>query len=130
MALVRGKARLLPPPPTVSKTQTIEGFCLIGKRIEAAGWLMMCGTLFLPLFFLPQSSSSFTIMTEFTGQNNPFFFNWKILSKCHNVLMSFELNITGPSKLSRGETIRPQSAQSLLCVCDSKDQDNHANVVG
>lgn len=94
-ALARGKARL-PPTPPVSKTQTIEGFCRTGKRLGAAGWLSMCGTLFLPLSFLPQSSSSFTMLTEFTGQNNPFFFNWKILSKCHNVLMSFELHITGP----------------------------------
>lgn len=92
-ALGRRKGSASPP---VSKTQTIEGFCLSGKRLEAAAWLFMCGAMFLPLFFPLQSFSSLTMMIEFPGQNNPFFFNWKILSKCHNVLMSSELNITGP----------------------------------
>lgn len=114
----RGRARL----PHRPLKRELLSFCLSGERLQAAAWLFLCDTMSLSLFFLPQSFSSLTMMIEFPGQNNPFFFDWENWSKCHNVLVSSKLNITGPQKVPRGETIRPQSAQSLLCVCDSEDK--------
>lgn len=92
------------------------------------GYLCVTLCFLLPCPIFPFISSNHRISPAKESFLFLFFLDWKNLAKCHNVLVSQELNITGSQKLPGGQTIRPQSAQSLLCGFDSWGRNNRINV--